>query len=254
MRRLLLLALLAMPAFAARTTVTGLLTRADGSFCNGSLSISWPTFTSVTSQLIYAGSFTSLITNGAISVSLEPSSYYTVNYLVAPSGCTPSIEFWVVPVSGTPVDISVVRTVSPPPPLPYAIPLSWILPSGATNGQCAAWNGTNWVPSSNCGGGAPISGATTNCIVTASSATTLQTPANCPTIDSSGTITLHGTGVAIAGLPATTVSGLPTCNSGAQGTRATVTDANATTFLSTVAGSGSNVVPVICDGTNWKIG
>ncbi len=252
MRRLILLALLALPAFAARTTVTGLLMRADGSFCNGSLSISWPTFTSVTSQVIYAGSFTSLITNGAISVSLEPSSYYTVNYLVAPSGCTPSIEFWVVPVSGSPVDISVVRTVSPPPPLPYAIPLSWILPSGATNGQCAAWNGTNWAPSSGCG--TSISGATTNCIVTAASATTLQTPANCPTIDSTGTITLHGTGVALAGLPPTTVSGLPTCNSGTQGTRASVTDATATTFHSIVAGTGMNIVPVFCDGTNWLIG
>jgi hypothetical protein len=51
-----------------------------------------------------------------------------------------------------------------------------------------------------------------------------------------------------------TVSGLPTCNSGARGAHAFVTDANATTFNTTVAGGGSNNLPVFCDGTNWKIG
>lgn len=48
-----------------------------------------------------------------------------------------------------------------------------------------------------------------------------------------------------------TVAGLPT---GTTGDRAYVTDANATTFASTVAGGGSNVVPVFFDGTNWIIG
>ena len=33
-----------------------------------------------------------------------------------------------------------------------------------------------------------------------------------------------------------------------------VTDANATTFMSIVAGGGSNIVPVFTDGTNWRIG
>jgi hypothetical protein len=32
------------------------------------------------------------------------------------------------------------------------------------------------------------------------------------------------------------------------------TDANATTFLSTVAGGGANKVPVVSGGTNWLIG
>ena len=51
-----------------------------------------------------------------------------------------------------------------------------------------------------------------------------------------------------------TVSALPTCNSGRQGAHAFVTDANATTFNTSVAGGGSNKLPVFCDGTNWKIG
>lgn len=48
-----------------------------------------------------------------------------------------------------------------------------------------------------------------------------------------------------------TVAGLPT---GAAGMRAFVTDANATTFASVVAGGGANGVPVYHDGTNWRIG
>jgi len=119
-------------------------------------------------------------------------------------------------------------------------------------GPCTAVASSNWV-CLNCGG-SPITGATTNCIVTAASAITLQTNTDCPTIDSSGKMTLNGTGVATLLLPPTTVSGLPTCNSGANGTHSSVTDANATTFLSTVAGGGSNNVPVYCNGTNWVIG
>lgn len=49
-----------------------------------------------------------------------------------------------------------------------------------------------------------------------------------------------------------TVAALPA--SPAQGDRSFVTDATATTFLSTVAGGGSDKVPVVYDGTNWVIG
>lgn len=52
----------------------------------------------------------------------------------------------------------------------------------------------------------------------------------------------------------TTVGALPACNSNHKGLRYTVTDANATTFMNTVAAGGANIVPVMCDGTNWKIG
>ena len=54
--------------------------------------------------------------------------------------------------------------------------------------------------------------------------------------------------------PPTTVSSLPTAAAALKGARSFVTDANATTFASVVAGSGSNNVPVYCDGTNWRIG
>lgn len=48
-------------------------------------------------------------------------------------------------------------------------------------------------------------------------------------------------------------SALPTAT-GAAGTRSFVTNATATTFGSTLTGSGSTEVPVYSDGTNWRIG
>jgi hypothetical protein len=59
-------------------------------------------------------------------------------------------------------------------------------------------------------------------------------------------------GVAVNISGASTVAGLP--GSPVHGDRAFVTDATATTFLSTVAGGGSDKVPVVYDGTNWVIG
>jgi len=51
-----------------------------------------------------------------------------------------------------------------------------------------------------------------------------------------------------------TVATLPAANIVGAGSRHFVTDANATTFASIVAGSGANGVPVYSDGTNWRIG
>lgn len=54
------------------------------------------------------------------------------------------------------------------------------------------------------------------------------------------------------------VASLPTCNSGAAGSHAAVTDSNAASFTAgigaVVANGGSTKVPVYCDGTNWRIG
>ena len=52
---------------------------------------------------------------------------------------------------------------------------------------------------------------------------------------------------------AITVANLAALSTLGIGTRATVTDANATTYGSVVAGGGANVVPVFYNGTNWII-
>lgn len=54
--------------------------------------------------------------------------------------------------------------------------------------------------------------------------------------------------------PIYTVATLPSAASIPANSRAFVTDANATSFLSIVAGGGANKVPVVSDGTNWLIG
>ena len=51
-----------------------------------------------------------------------------------------------------------------------------------------------------------------------------------------------------------TVSELPTPAAANRGNRLLVNDASATTFASIVSGGGANIVPVYCDGTNWRIG
>lgn len=65
---------------------------------------------------------------------------------------------------------------------------------------------------------------------------------------------LHLNALTRIGPPSLTVATLPAAAAGYTGFRAFVTDANATTFASIVAGGGSNGVPVYCDGTNWRIG
>jgi hypothetical protein len=51
-----------------------------------------------------------------------------------------------------------------------------------------------------------------------------------------------------------TVADLPTGADMGFGARTFVTDANATTFRSVVAGGGANTVPVYWDGSDWRIG
>lgn len=54
------------------------------------------------------------------------------------------------------------------------------------------------------------------------------------------------TPVTVAKLSSAVISGA--------GARGFVTDSSVSTFGSTVAGGGSNKVPVYSDGTNWKVG
>jgi hypothetical protein len=67
-------------------------------------------------------------------------------------------------------------------------------------------------------------------------------------------VTDGSSGVGYLQTPSTTVASLLAAATAGAGTRSFVTDATATTFLSTVAGGGANKVPVVSDGTNWLIG
>lgn len=53
--------------------------------------------------------------------------------------------------------------------------------------------------------------------------------------------------------PQSVVGSLPTCGAATKGAFFLVTDALTPVALSTVAGSGAVIVPVVCNGTNWIV-
>jgi lysophospholipase L1-like esterase len=100
----------------ATTTVAETVYRADGTAAAGSLLISWPAFSTFAGASVPAGSTTvSIGAGGALSVSLVANagstpmgSYYTVVYQLSDGSVTR--EYWVVPVSSSPVQVSAIRS------------------------------------------------------------------------------------------------------------------------------------------------
>lgn len=81
--------------------------------------------------------------------------------------------------------------------------------------------------------------------------------ANTPTLVTPNIGAATGTSLAATSFVktgSTVVGSLPAAATAGAGARMFVTDATATTFLSTVAGGGANKVPVVSDGTSWLIG
>jgi hypothetical protein len=126
----------------------------NGALFNGRMTITSPNMTAADGRTLYRTVQSFQITNGLISVSLEPNdtatpagtSYYVVYRSAA--GISWS-ERWVVPTSATPLTVSQVRVLTPPAPSIMVHP-SQILSGGAAVGQCLAWTGTLWAPA-NCG-------------------------------------------------------------------------------------------------------
>ena len=109
----------APPAGPARTTVSDVVYRADGSPAAGTLLISWPAFTTADHASVAAGSLSVPIgPGGAVSVALVPNegaepagTYYKV--VLKLNGGDTSTEFWTVPAA-SPATISAIRaTVMP---------------------------------------------------------------------------------------------------------------------------------------------
>jgi hypothetical protein len=67
-------------------------------------------------------------------------------------------------------------------------------------------------------------------------------------------ISIAGTTSSLLGLKPSNVSpNLPTCSAGLEGWHASVNNSNTATYGATIAGGGSNHVPVYCNGTNWVV-
>jgi hypothetical protein len=101
------------------------------------------------------------VTGGALTLSLE------ANDLITPAGTSYTARFqpdattggaawsetWIVPTSGSPVKVHVLRSTTTPIPALLWSP-SQLSSGGASNGQVLAWNGSSWTPINNSSGAA----------------------------------------------------------------------------------------------------
>lgn len=102
-------------AQVAMTTVQDTVYRADGTQASGTVVVTWPTFTTAAGQAVAAGNTSATIgPNGALSVALTPNAgatptgtYYTAVFHLDDG--TTSQQYWVIPVSATPVTLSAVE-------------------------------------------------------------------------------------------------------------------------------------------------
>lgn len=109
------------------TTVSDTLYMAIGgpTYCSGTITLSWNTFYSKDGYLIQGGTSAPIaVTAGVFSVAVVPTNtnntpatgIYTAHYNIQPSGCAPATEYWNVPSSPNPANLSEVRTLPVPPP------------------------------------------------------------------------------------------------------------------------------------------
>lgn len=106
----------AAAAQVATTTIQDTVYRADGTPASGTVLVSWQTFTTAAGQAVAAGDTSATIgPNGGLSLALTPNAnasptgiYYTA-VLHLDDGTT-SQQYWVVPVSPTPVNLAAIQS------------------------------------------------------------------------------------------------------------------------------------------------
>ena len=99
----------------AMTTIQDTVYNADGTTASGTVLVSWPTFTTAAGQAVAAGNTSATIgANGSLTLALAPNAnatptgtYYTA-VLHLDDGTT-SQQYWVVPVSATPVTLAAIE-------------------------------------------------------------------------------------------------------------------------------------------------
>ena len=146
----------AIPAAAMQTTpaipttqLTDTIYHADGTTATGTVLISWPAFTTATGLTVPSGNTSVTIAAGGVfTVSLAPNagsnpmgSYYTAIYHLDDG--TVSREYWVVPVSTTPVTISTIKsTVLPASVALQTVTKSYVdtqIANAVTGGESATY-------------------------------------------------------------------------------------------------------------------
>lgn len=116
--RLIVILFFAAASAIAATRVADTLYDGTGARLNGSCVVSWPSFVTQDLRPVSGGSRTVAVKNGVLSITLEPTSgasprgvLYRVQCSSAGLGASP-VEWWDVPVSGTAVLVSAVRSAT----------------------------------------------------------------------------------------------------------------------------------------------
>lgn len=157
----LLAALMGLRCVDAATTVNGTIMTAAGELLSGSCSIqAIEPFTDATGFRVVGVPVRVPFTTGTFTVNLTPTDtatpagqYYRVmcqaplqtvgGRTVGPATWGP--KYWIVPTSGTALDIKLVEVSTAPTPSLMINP-SQINPGGAVNGQVLGFNGSSWAP------------------------------------------------------------------------------------------------------------
>jgi hypothetical protein len=126
----------------ATTQVTDTVYRADGTPASGSVIVSWQAFTTASGQAVPSGTTSATIASGALSLQLVPNAgstpmgtYYTAVYHLDDGSV--SREFWVIPVSQSPVLVSAIRSTV----LPTSVAMQTISKSYVDTAIAAAVSG-----------------------------------------------------------------------------------------------------------------
>ncbi|MHB1023178.1 MAG: hypothetical protein ACYC46_07840 [Acidobacteriaceae bacterium] len=135
-------------AQVATTQIQDTIYQGNGSPAQGSILISWPAFSTMSGQSVPAGTTTVQIgSNGSVSVALVPNAgatpigtYYTAVYHTSDGRV--SREYWVVPVTSSPVTISSIRTTV----LPVSVAMQTV--SKAYVDQAVSASGSQYVQKS----------------------------------------------------------------------------------------------------------
>lgn len=155
---LLLLSVAANATGPAKTQITDTLYDHAGNLLNGTVIVTNPSeFTSADGFVIAKGTILTLfVRNGALSVAVVPTTgstpsgvSYSVTYFVSGTKYT---ETWVVPSSGSPVNLASIRVLTPPVPT-ILIGMAQVTPPPNCSGLFPKWTGTQWTCSSSSGSG-----------------------------------------------------------------------------------------------------
>ena len=139
-------------AQVATTTIQDTVYRADGTPAGGTIVVSWPAFTTAAGQAVAAGN-TSVVLgpNGVLSLALTANvgatpdgSYYTA-VLHLDDGTT-SQQYWVVPVSGTPVTLATIESQVLPTSVAMQTASRSYVDAKIAQVQTGAPTGTTYVP------------------------------------------------------------------------------------------------------------